>query len=93
MWEDLISGRLSELEDSKQYQIKIANRSAALEIFCQNEDINRAWENKENIKPLAKDNIGLYELKHHKPCFDENVYDFRSKEAIGAETCKRVNNS
>jgi hypothetical protein len=41
MWKDLISGRLRELEDSKQYQIKISNRSAALGIFCENEDINR----------------------------------------------------
>ena len=36
------------------------------------EDINRTWENiKENIKTLAKENIGLYELKQYKPWFDE----------------------
>ena len=36
------------------------------------EDINRARENiKGNIKTSAKDSLGLHELKHHKPWFDE----------------------
>ena len=36
------------------------------------EDINRAWENmKENIKTSAKESLDLYELKQHKPWFDE----------------------
>jgi hypothetical protein len=40
----------------KQYQIKISNRFAALEIFSDNKDIKRAFENtKENIKTPAKD--------------------------------------
>jgi hypothetical protein len=35
-------------------------------------DINRAWENiKENIKTLAKQSVGLYELKQHKPGFND----------------------
>jgi len=35
-------------------------------------DIDRAWENiKENIKTSAKDSPGMYELKQHKPRFDE----------------------
>ena len=35
-------------------------------------DINRAWENiKENNKTSAKKSLGLYELKQHKPWFDE----------------------
>jgi hypothetical protein len=42
--------KLSELEVRKQYQIKISNRFAALEILNGNKDINRAWENiKDNI--------------------------------------------
>jgi len=47
------------------------------------EDIDRAWENiKENIKTSAKDSPGMYELKQHKPWFDEEcLHFFRSKEA------------
>jgi hypothetical protein len=36
------------------------------------EDINRAWENiKQNIKMSAKEMLGLYGRKQHKPWFDE----------------------
>jgi hypothetical protein len=37
--------KLNELEVRKQCQIKISNRVTALENLCDNEDINRAWEN------------------------------------------------
>jgi predicted metallo-beta-lactamase superfamily hydrolase len=48
-----------------------------LENLNDSEDINRAWENiKENIKSSAKDRLGLYELKHHKPWFDEESLQF-----------------
>jgi ribosomal protein S25 len=47
--------KLSELEVRKQYQIKISNRFAALEILNGSKDINRAWENiKDNIKTSTK---------------------------------------
>ena len=75
MWKDLISGKLSELEDRKQYQIEVSNRFAALEIY-ESEDINRAWKNKENTKPSAKDSLGLHELKQHKQWFDEDCLSF-----------------
>jgi len=56
----------------KQYQIEILNRFAVLENFGDSEDINRAWESmKENIKIWAKEGLGLYELKHYRPWFDE----------------------
>jgi len=62
--------KLSELEDGKGYQIKISNRFASLGNINDSKDINRAWENiKENIKSSAKDSLGLYELKQHKPLF------------------------
>jgi hypothetical protein len=41
--------KISELEVMKQYQVKISNRFAALENFNDKEEINRSWENKENI--------------------------------------------
>jgi hypothetical protein len=35
-------------------------------------DFNRTWENiRENIKNSAKNFLGYYELKKHKPWFDE----------------------
>ena len=68
------------MEDRKQNKIKISNRYAALEISYESEDINKAWENKENIKPSAEDSLGLYELKQHNRILMKNVYDFRSKE-------------
>ena len=41
------------------------------------EDINRAWENiKENIKTSVEESLGLYELKQHKPWFDEECLGF-----------------
>jgi hypothetical protein len=60
--------KLSEVENRKQYQIKISNRFAALENLNVSEEINRAWENiKESIKISAKESLGLYERKQHKP--------------------------
>jgi len=48
------------------------NRFAALKNLSDDEDINKAWENiKESIKTSAKESLGLYEWKQHKPWFDE----------------------
>jgi hypothetical protein len=63
---------LSALEVREQYQIKISNWLAALVNLNDREDINRAWENiKENSSVSAKKSRVLYELKQHKPWFDE----------------------
>jgi hypothetical protein len=41
------------------------------------EDINRAWENiEENFKNSVKKSLGPYELKQHKPWFDEEFLRF-----------------
>jgi hypothetical protein len=41
------------------------------------EDINSAWENiQENFKNSDKESLGLYELKQHKPWFDEECLGF-----------------
>jgi len=61
----------------KQYRIKISNRFAALENLSDSEDLNRACEKfEENIKISAKESLGLYELKHHRPWFDEECLGF-----------------
>jgi len=47
--------KLNELVVSKQYQIEITNRFAALENLSDGKNVNRAWESiKENIKTSAK---------------------------------------
>jgi len=59
--------KLNELEVMKQYQIDIKKSFAALEDLSDDEDINRAWENiKENIRTLAKESLGLNDLKPQK---------------------------
>jgi len=47
--------KLNELEVTKQYQIEITHRFAALENLNDDEDVNRTWENiTENIQTSAK---------------------------------------
>jgi len=55
----------------------ITNTCAALDSLRDSEDINMAWENiKENITSSAKESLGLYEMKQHKPWFDEECLAF-----------------
>jgi hypothetical protein len=59
------------MEVRKEFQFEISNRFEALENLNDNEDINRAWENRANTKILAKETLDLYRQKRHKPWFDE----------------------
>jgi len=68
--------KLNELEVRKQYQIKISNRLAALENLNYSEDINGAWENIKEEKNSAKESLSLYEMKQHKPRFNEECFVF-----------------
>jgi hypothetical protein len=46
-------------------------------------DINRAWETiTENIKISAKESVGYYELKKHKPWFEEGCSKETSQTAV-----------
>jgi hypothetical protein len=50
---------------------------AALENLNDSKNINRAWGSiSENIKTSAKESLGLYELKQHKPWFDKECLHF-----------------
>jgi len=63
--------KLNEPQVREKYQIEITNRFAALENANDEEDVNRTWENiKENNQTLAKESLGLHELKQNKPWFD-----------------------
>jgi len=78
--------KLSDVEVRKQYQIKISNRSAALEDLNDGKNINRTRENiKENMKSSAKESLDLYELKEHKSWFDEACSRFFDK--VSRLTC------
>ena len=69
--------KLNEREVRKQYQIEISDRFAALENLSDGEDINRAWESiKRNVRTSPMESRGRYELKQHKPRFDEECSRF-----------------
>jgi len=64
--------KLSELEVRKECRIEISNKFVALESLNDRYDINRVWENvKQNIKTSGRESLGQYELKQHKPRFDD----------------------
>jgi hypothetical protein len=64
--------KLNEVEGKEQYRVEISDRFAALENVDTEVDINRARETlRENIKISAEESLGYYELKKHKPWFDE----------------------
>jgi hypothetical protein len=63
---------LNKVEGKEQYRVEIANNFAALENLGTEVDIHRAWETiRENITKSAKMSRSYYELKKHKPWFDE----------------------
>ncbi|PNF25843.1 hypothetical protein B7P43_G11138 [Cryptotermes secundus] len=64
--------KLNEVEGKEQYPVEISNRFVALENLDTKVGVDKAWETiRENIKISAKESLGYYELKKHKPWFDE----------------------
>jgi hypothetical protein len=64
--------KFNEVESKEQYRVQIPSRFAALENVDTKVVINRALEtSRENIKITAKESLGYYELKKHKPWFEE----------------------
>jgi hypothetical protein len=64
--------KLNEVEGKEQYRVEVSNRFAALESLNDEVKINSAWETiRENIKIPIKESLGYFELKKHKPLFDE----------------------
>jgi hypothetical protein len=55
----------------------MSNRFAALGNLSESKKINKAWEKiKERSKTSPKYSLILYELKQHKPWFDEECLHF-----------------
>jgi hypothetical protein len=70
--ERFILKKLNEVEGKEQYRVEVSNRFAALEDLDAEVEINSAWETiRENIKISAKESLSHFELKNHKPWFDE----------------------
>jgi hypothetical protein len=64
--------KLSEVEDKEKYLVVVSNRLTTLEDLDTDMEINNALGMiRENIKFSAKESLGYYELKKHKPWFDE----------------------
>jgi hypothetical protein len=64
--------KLNETEGEKQYYVQVPNRFAALEDLDAEVELNSVWETiRKNITISAKYSLGYFELKKHKPWFDE----------------------
>jgi hypothetical protein len=62
--------KLNEVESKEKY-VEVSNRSAALEDLDTEVEINSAWKMIiENINISTKESPGYFELKKHKPWFD-----------------------
>jgi hypothetical protein len=73
-----------EVESKEQFRVEVSNRFAALEDLGTEVEINSAWEMiRENIKMSAKESLGYFEMKKHKPWFDEGFSELldRRKQA------------
>jgi hypothetical protein len=63
---------LNEVEGKEQYRAEVPNRFAALEDLEAEVEITSAQEMiRENIQISAKESLGYYELRKHRPWFDE----------------------
>jgi hypothetical protein len=64
--------KLNEVESKEQFDVEVSNRFAALEDLDTEVEINSAWEMiRKNINISAKESLGCFEVKKHKPWFNE----------------------
>jgi hypothetical protein len=61
------------IECEEKYHVEVSNRSAALENLDLVVDINNILEmTRDNMKKIsAKESLGYYEFKKHKPWYEE----------------------
>jgi hypothetical protein len=68
---------LNEVEGEEKFCVEISNRFAALEDLDIEMEINSVWELiTDNIKIPAKERIGYYKLRKHKPWINERCSKF-----------------
>jgi hypothetical protein len=64
--------KLNEVESKEKYCVEFSNRFAVLEVLDAGVEINTIWKTiRENINISVKESLGYYELKKHKPWYDE----------------------
>jgi hypothetical protein len=64
--------KLNRVRGKEQYRVEVSNRFAALVDLDTEVEINSDLETiTENINFSAKESLGYYELRKHKPWFDE----------------------
>jgi hypothetical protein len=64
--------KLIEVEGEEKYRVEFSNKFAELENLDAEDEFNTIWETiRENIKISAKESLGYYEPKQHKPWSDE----------------------
>jgi hypothetical protein len=64
--------KINEAEGKEKYRVEVSNRCAALEDLDAQVKINTVWETiRENINISVKESLGYYEVKQHKPWFDD----------------------
>jgi hypothetical protein len=69
--------KLNNVEGKEQFRVGVTNRFAAFEDLDTEVEINSAWETiRENIKTSAKESLGYFELKKHKPWFDKGAQNY-----------------
>jgi hypothetical protein len=62
----------NEVGGKESYRIEVLNIFAVLEDLDAEVEINSTWETiRDNIKISAKESVGYFELKKHKPWLDE----------------------
>jgi hypothetical protein len=62
---------LNEVRGQGKYCIEVSNRFAALEDLNAEEEFNSAWETTREIITISAKKTAGYELRKHKPWFDE----------------------
>jgi hypothetical protein len=64
--------KLNDVEGEEQFRVEVSNRFAAFEDLEAEIESNSAWETiREKVKISAKESLDYFELKKHKPWFDE----------------------
>jgi hypothetical protein len=69
--------KLNEVDGREQHSVEVSNRFAGLESLVAEVDINRPWKTiRDNSKISAKESLGYYELKKHKPWFTKDARNY-----------------
>jgi hypothetical protein len=64
--------KLNGVEGKGKYRAEVSNKFEAMEDLDSEVEIYTVWETvRENIKMSAKETVGYYEVKQHKPWSDE----------------------